>query len=88
MTKKINKTQCLANICYTDLVYSRINKKLGLNLNRKQIEKLIFKIISETPESSFKQTGKNIYVISSKAQVSVTINSYTNRVITVDKFKR
>ena len=80
--------QCVANICYTDLVYSRINKKLGLKLNRKQIEKLIFKIISDTPAASFKQRGKNIYIINNSAQVSVTINSYTNRVITVDKFIR
>ena len=82
---KKDKKIIASHLCYTDLVYSRINKKLSLNLNRKQIEELILNIVSDTPVNSFKQRGKNIYVINDIAKVSITINSYTNRVITVDR---
>ena len=34
----INKQEILENICYTELVYGRINKKLNINLSKKQIE--------------------------------------------------
>jgi hypothetical protein len=81
----IDKKIIASQLCYTDLVYSRINKKLSLNLNRKQIEKLVLNLVSDTPVNSFKQIGKNIYVINDIAKVSITINSYTNRVITVDR---
>lgn len=73
-------------ICYTDLVYGRINKKLNLALSNDEIEKLILKIIKETDESAFKKIGKNIYISSDKRNVRLTINSFTNRIITADKF--
>jgi hypothetical protein len=82
---RIDKKIIASHLCYTDLVYSRINKKLGLNLNRKQIEKLILNIVSDAPVNSFKKLGKNIYVINKITKVSITINSYTNRVITADR---
>ena len=44
------KQDILSNICYTDLVYERINKKLSLNLSRDKIEKLIFEIIKQQNE--------------------------------------
>ena len=31
----INKNQIIKNICYSDLVYDRINKKLNLKLPKK-----------------------------------------------------
>ena len=34
----INKTEILRNICYTELVYGRINKKLNIKLSKEQIE--------------------------------------------------
>lgn len=81
----INKTLILERICYTDLVYDRINKKLNCRLSRNEIEKLLADIISETSIDFFLRKGKNIYVSNAKRNVSITINSSTFRVITVDK---
>lgn len=59
---EINKAEILKNICYTELVYGRINKKLKLNYSKSEIEELIFRIISKTPESFFERIGKNFYI--------------------------
>ncbi|MCZ2126737.1 MAG: DUF3781 domain-containing protein [Anaerolineales bacterium] len=39
----------------------------------------------ETDESDFIKTGKNIYVTNENRNIVLTINSYTNRIITADK---
>lgn len=83
----INKVEILKSICYTDLVYGRINKKLNMKLSRIQIEEFIFKILKETDEKYFSKIGKNFYVISSNNNIKITINSNTFRVITVDKIE-
>lgn len=83
----INKETILRNICYTDLVYGRINKKLNLELSRKQIEDLMFKLLEKTEEQFFSKIGKNYYVINKENRIKITINSNTFRVITVDKIK-
>ncbi len=72
----------LEKICYTELVYERINKKLHVNLSKSDIEKMIFKIIKETDESNFKKKGKNIYIANDERNIILTINAYTNRIIT------
>ncbi len=36
------KTEILEKICYTDLVYERINKKLNIQLSKDEIEKMIY----------------------------------------------
>lgn len=79
------KTVILDKICYTALVYGRINKKLGLALSDDEIEEYILKIIKETEESEFNKRGKNIYISNRSRNVRLTINSYTNRIITADK---
>ena len=38
------KEVVLKNICYTDLVYQRINKKLGISLSKTDIESLIYRV--------------------------------------------
>ncbi len=83
----INKTEIIKNICYTELVYNRINKKLNSNFSQKEIKKFILKILKETEEKNFSKTGKNFYVINSKNNIRITINSNTFRIITVDKLK-
>ena len=83
----IDKTEIIKNICYTKLVYERINKKLNTNFSHKEIEKYILKVLKETEEKDFSKTGKNYYVINSKNNIRITINSYTFRIITVDKLK-
>lgn len=81
------KTEILSKICYTDLVYGRINKKLKLDFPKAQIEKMITEIIKETDESQFEKKGKNIYITNNERNIRLTINSYTNRIITADKLK-
>lgn len=82
------KTEILNNLCYTELVYERINKKLNRKFSKDEIEKLIFDILKETTESQFQKTGKNIYVTSCERNIRITINSNTNRVITVDNLDK
>jgi hypothetical protein len=78
------KTEVLNKICYTELVYERINKKLNINFSKEDIEKLIFEILKETNELQFQKKGKNIYVTNNEHNIRITINSNTNRIITVD----
>ena len=84
----INKQEILENICYTELVYERINKKLNIKFSKKQIEVYLFKILKETDKIFFKKKGKNIYVINAENNIRITINSNTFRIITVDKINK
>lgn len=81
----INKNKILENICYTELVYGRINKKLGIQFTKKQIEEFVFKILKETEECYFTKKGKNFYIVNRENNVRITINSNTFRVITTDR---
>jgi hypothetical protein len=81
------KKEILNKLCYTELVYGRINKKLKMDLSKEEIEELITVVISETNENNFIKTGKNIYITNEKRGVVLTINSFTNRIIIVDKLK-
>ena len=85
---KINKTEILQRICYTELVYGRINKKLNINIPKKEIEEYILEILKNTAEGDFIKTGKNYYVTSSENNIRITINSNTFRIITVDKINK
>ncbi len=82
------KKEVLDKICYTELVYGRINKKLSIDLSKNEIEELILAIILETDEDEFIKIGKNIYITSNKRNIILTINSYTKRIITADKLKK
>jgi len=82
------KKEILDNIRYTELVYGRINKKLNKELLPDKIEDLISTIISETDEAEFQKIGKNIYITNNERNVRLTINSYTNTIITADKLKK
>jgi hypothetical protein len=81
------KKDILEKICYTELVYGRINKKLKMDLSNDKIEALIFEIIKDTDETEFKKIGKNIYISNSKHNIRLTINSLTFRIITADRLK-
>jgi FKBP-type peptidyl-prolyl cis-trans isomerase (trigger factor) len=81
----------LNNVCYTELVYERINKKLNRTLSKDEIEKLIFEILKETKDQQYQKTGKNIYVTNTLRNIRITINANNYRVITVDdldKYKK
>jgi len=82
------KTEILNKICYTDLVYERINKKLNIQLSKDEIEKMIYGIIEETDKTRFQKIGKNIYITNENRNVRLTINSYTNRIITADRLNK
>jgi [ribosomal protein S5]-alanine N-acetyltransferase len=82
------KSAILDKICYTDLVYGRINKKLNIQLSKDKIEEMIFTIINETDYSGFYKKGKNIYIRNNYRNVRLTINSYTNRIITADRLNK
>lgn len=81
---KNHKSNILNNVCYTELVYERINKKLKSKLSKDEIENLIFDILTATHEMQFQKTGKNIYVINTLRNIRITINANNYRVITVD----
>lgn len=83
--RKKYKSEILVKVCYTDLVYARINKKLNMQLSKDQIEAMIFEIIKETDVSGFHKKGKNIYITNNNRNVRLTINSNTNRIITADR---
>ena len=81
----INKSEILNRICYTELVYERINKKLNTKFLKSEIEEMLFEVIKETQEIFFQRIGKNIYVTNNEKNIKITINSNTYRIITVDK---
>ena len=82
------KNEILKNICYTELVYERINKKLNIKLSKEQIEKLMFDAIQNTDEEYFERIGKNYYITNTEHNIRITVNSNTFRIITVDKIKK
>ncbi len=82
------KKEILNTICYTKLVYSRINKKLNTELSNDEIEKMIYNIIKETDELQFHKAGKNVYVKNQERNIEITINMNTFRVITVDNLTK
>ncbi|OXA97939.1 hypothetical protein B0A62_02840 [Flavobacterium hydatis] len=84
----MDKTKILNNICYTELVYNRINKKLKSNLTKSEIETMLFDIINETREKFFQKIGKNFYISNTENNIRITINSYTYRIITVDRITK
>ncbi len=85
---KIDKTEILNSICYTKLVYGRINKKLNREYSNPEIEKLLYEIIKKTREVFFQKRGKNIYISNLENNIRITINSNTYRIITVDKIEK
>jgi len=84
----INKSEILNRICYTELVYDRINKKLNSKFSNSEIEKMLSDIIQETHELFFQKIGKNIYVTNHEKNIKITINSSTYRIITVDRLNK
>lgn len=84
---KVNKKEILDNICYTELVYGRINKKLAKNFSKAQIEKYMLELVEQTPENLFCKKGKNFYVTNTEHGIRLTINSNSFRIITVNRVR-
>lgn len=79
------KNIILEKLCYTKLVYGRVNKKLKTNFSNAEIENIIFQAIKDAPDNSIKKVGKNFYISNIQQNINITINSNTYRLITVDK---
>ncbi|MDD7914854.1 DUF3781 domain-containing protein [Polaribacter ponticola] len=84
----INKNEILKKHCYTELVYQRINKKLGTNFSKKESEELIEKVLLETALENYQKIGKNFYISNQEENIKITVNSNTFRIITVDKLMK
>ncbi|MGL1902110.1 MAG: DUF3781 domain-containing protein [Fibrobacterales bacterium] len=82
----IDKAEIIEKHCYTELVYGRINKKLGTAYSKKQIERLMLTVLQESEIECFIKKGKNYYISNATHNIRITINSYTFRIITVDKY--
>jgi hypothetical protein len=79
------KEEILEKHGYTELVYERINKKLGIHFSKKEIASFMKQIISETEVTCFKKIGKNFYITNKKQGIKITVNSTTFRIITVNQ---
>lgn len=82
-----SKQRIIENICYTELVYERINKKLTADFTKEQIELFVVEILKKTNEKFYIKTGKNYYVTNTENNIRITINSNTFRIITVDRLR-
>jgi len=82
---EIDKIEIIKKHCYTELVYQRINKKLGTNFSNKESESLLKMVLKETGIEGYEKKGKNFYISNKQYNIKVTINSNTFRIITVDK---
>lgn len=71
-------------VCYTNLVYQRVNKKLKVNLSRVEIEKLVQDILGDD-QTAVEKRGKNYYVDGLTNGVRLTINSFNFRLIAADQ---
>jgi hypothetical protein len=80
-----SKQRIIENLCYTELVYERINKKLTSDFSKGQIESFVDEILRKTNEKFYIKTGKNYYVTNTQNNIRITINSNTFRIITVDR---
>ncbi len=81
------KLRIIENLCYTELVYARINKKLTRDLSKGQIESFVYEMLIKTDEMCYLKKGKNFYVTNTENNIRLTINSNTFRIITVDILK-
>ena len=83
-----NKQRIIEHLCYTELVYKRINKKLNAYFTNEQIELFIDEVLKTTDEKFYLKAGKNYYVENTENAIRITINSNTFRVITVDRIMK
>lgn len=70
-------------VCYTELVYQRVNKKLKTQLAQTEIEALVDRLLADVT-SSVEKRGKNYYVTNQRTQIQLVLNSFNSRLITVN----
>ena len=69
-----------SRVCYTDLVYQRVNKKLNRDMTPAQIEALVQRVLNNELTSILCQ-GKNYYIEDKIEDVVLTINRNNYRLI-------
>lgn len=77
-----NRNTFLQNVCYTPLVFKRVNKKLNTTFSDTDIKKLVNNIINGSLTTIIK-TGKNYYLQNNS--IELVINSFNYRLITANK---
>lgn len=82
------KEKILNQLCYTELVYGRINKKLSTKRTNTEIEEYISNTLKKTESKHFEKRGKNYYVTNESENIRLTVNSNTFRIITVDQLSK
>ncbi|WP_423058328.1 DUF3781 domain-containing protein [Brevibacterium linens] len=70
-------------VCYTDLVFDRVNEKLGTSLSNTEVKELVASVM-QSSESVANRSGKNWYISEWHTGVRLTINASTLSLITVD----
>jgi len=77
-----NRDAFLQNVCYTPLVFKRVNKKLTTTFSDDDIKNLVNNIIND-PLTVIIKTGKNYYLQNNS--IELVINSFNYRLITANK---
>ncbi|WP_318765025.1 DUF3781 domain-containing protein [Lactiplantibacillus carotarum] len=72
-----------SKLCYTPLVFERVNKKLDLNQDEAATKALVNHVLAQP--DGIDRRGKNYYVQSRKYQVELTVNASNYRLITVNR---
>lgn len=86
MTKLANQVvlnQIKEHVCYTELVYQRVNKKLAVYLSKSEVEALVMAVLEDSA-TSVEKLGKNYYVTNLLQRGQLVINPLNYRLITVN----
>jgi len=75
------RSNFLENVCYTPLVFGRVNKKLNLAISNDEIKSLVQQIITDET-TTINKTGKNYYL--QNKTIELVINSFNYRLITAN----
>lgn len=77
-----NRETFLNNICYTDLVFKCVNKKLQTDYSIVEIKNLANQIIGN-PQTTITKNGKNYYLL--YQNIELVVNSFNFRLITANR---
>ncbi|HJE86748.1 DUF3781 domain-containing protein [Levilactobacillus brevis] len=76
--------QIKAQVCYTELVYGRVKKKLAVNLTKAEVGSLVIAVLGDGA-TDVEKLGKNYYVTNSTRRAQLVINSFNYRLITANR---
>ena len=84
LASRVVLDQIKEHVCYTELVYQRVNKKLAVELSKAEVEALVIAVLGDGA-TSVEKLGKNYYVTNPPRRVQLVINSLNYRLITVNR---